>query len=131
MNILQLPLEEVHPYKNNPRKNDNAVDAVAASIRQYGFLVPLVISAEHEIIAGHTRYKAAGRLGLSTVPCVIADELTEDQIKAFRLADNKVGELAQWDVDLLPLHFRGGIWRGIYTGFRREKALPADQLDFA
>ena len=103
MNILQLPLEEVHPYKNNPRKNDNAVDAVAASIRQYGFLVPLVISAEHEIIAGHTRYKAAGRLGLSTVPCVIADELTEDQIKAFRLADNKVGELAQWDVDLLPL----------------------------
>lgn len=103
MNILQLPLEEIHPYENNPRKNDNAVDAVAASIKQYGFLVPLVISAEHEIIAGHTRYKAAGRLGLSTVPCVIADELTEDQIKAFRLADNKVGELAQWDVDLLPL----------------------------
>ena len=103
MNILQLPLEEVHPYENNPRKNDNAVDAVAASIKQYGFLVPLVISAEHEIIAGHTRYKAAGRLGLSTVPCVIADELSEDQIKAFRLADNKVGELAQWDVDLLPL----------------------------
>lgn len=82
MNILQLPLEEVHPYENNPRKNDNAVDAVAASIKQYGFLVPLVISAEHEIIA---------------------DELSEDQIKAFRLADNKVGELAQWDVDLLPL----------------------------
>ena len=103
MNILQLPLEEVHPYENNPRKNDNAVEAVAASIKQYGFLVPLVISADHEIITGHTRYKAAGRLGLSTVPCVIADELTEDQIKAFRLADNKVGELAQWDVDLLPL----------------------------
>ena len=103
MNILQLPLEEVHPYENNPRKNDNAVDAVAASIRQYGFLVPLVISADHEIITGHTRYKAAGRLGLPTVPCVIADELTEDQIKAFRLADNKVGELAQWDVDPLPL----------------------------
>jgi len=60
MNILQLPLEEVHPYKSNPRKNDNAVDAVAASIKQYGFLVPLVISAEHEIITEHTRYKAAG-----------------------------------------------------------------------
>ena len=103
MNILQLPLEEVHPYENNPRKNDNAVDAVAASIRQYGFLVPLVISADHEIITGHTRYKAAGRLGLPTVPCVIADELTDEQIKAFRLVDNKVGELAQWDVDLLPL----------------------------
>ena len=103
MNILQLPLEEVHPYENNPRKNDNAVDAVAASIRQYGFLVPLVISADHEIITGHTRYKAAGRLGLPTGPCVIADELTVEQIKAFRLVDNKVGELAQWDVDLLPL----------------------------
>lgn len=103
MNILQIPLEEVHPYENNPRKNDNAVDAVAASIKQYGFLVPLVISADHEIITGHTRYKAAGRLGLSTVPCVIADELTDEQIKAFRLVDNKVGELAGWDVDLLPL----------------------------
>lgn len=79
------------------------VDAVAASIKQYGFLVPLVISADHEIITGHTRYKAAGRLGLKTVPCVIADELTDEQIKAFRLVDNKVGELAEWDVDLLPL----------------------------
>ena len=103
MNILQLPLGEVHPYKNNPRKNDGAVDAVAASIKQYGFLVPLVISADHEIITGHTRYKAAGRLGLKTVPCVVADELTDEQIKAFRLVDNKVGELAEWDVDLLPL----------------------------
>ena len=103
MNILQLPLGEVHPYKNNPRKNDGAMDAVAESIRQYGFLVPLVISAEHEIITGHTRYKAAQKLGLTSVPCVIADELTEEQIKAFRLVDNKVGELAEWDVDLLPL----------------------------
>lgn len=103
MNILQLPLGDIHPYKNNPRKNDGAVDAVAASIEQYGFLVPLVISADHEIIAGHTRYKAARKLGLETVPCVVAEELTEEQIKAFRLVDNKVGELAEWDVDLLPL----------------------------
>ena len=103
MNILQLPLNEVHPYERNPRKNEKAVPAVAESIRQYGFLVPLVISAEHEIITGHTRYKAAQSLGLSTVPCVIADELSEEQIKAFRLADNKVGEIAEWDVDLLPL----------------------------
>lgn len=103
MNIIQLPLAEVHPYERNPRKNDGAVAAVAASIRQYGFLVPLVISADHVIITGHTRYKAARSLGLKTVPCVIADELTEAQIKAFRLVDNKVGELAEWDVDLLPL----------------------------
>ena len=103
MNIIQLSLKEIHPYKNNPRKNDSSVEAVAASIKQYGFLVPLVISAGHEIIAGHTRYKAAAKLGLKSVPCVIADELSEEQIKAFRLVDNKVGELAEWDVDLLPL----------------------------
>ncbi len=103
MNILSLQLSDVHPYEKNPRKNDNAVDAVAASIRQFGFLVPLVIDREHIIVAGHTRFKAAQRLGMKTVPCVVADELTEDQIKAFRLADNKVGEMAQWDADLLPL----------------------------
>ena len=103
MNILSLPIGEIHPYQKNPRKNEQAVGAVAESIRQYGFLVPLVISADHEIITGHTRYKAAQQLGLETVPCVIADELTPEQIKAFRLVDNKVGELSQWDMDLLPL----------------------------
>lgn len=103
MNILTLPLSDIHPYEKNPRKNDNAVDSVAASIRQFGFLVPLVIDRAHIIVAGHTRYKAAQRLGMNTVPCVVADELSEDQIKAFRLADNKVGEAAQWDMDLLPL----------------------------
>ena len=103
MNIIQLPLKEIHPYERNPRKNDGAVQAVAESIKQYGFLVPLVVSAEHEIITGHTRYKAAQALKLKTIPCVIADELTEEQIRAFRLVDNKVGELAEWDVDLLPL----------------------------
>lgn len=103
MNILTFSLDEIQSYGKNPRKNDKAVDAVAESIRQYGFLVPLVISKEYEIIAGHTRYKAARKLGLAKVPCVIADELTEEQIKAFRLVDNKVGELAEWDVDLLPL----------------------------
>jgi site-specific DNA-methyltransferase (adenine-specific) len=103
MNVLNLPLREIHPYENNPRKNDKAVAAVAESIRQYGFLVPLVISAEHEIITGHTRYKAAQQMGLCSVPCVIADDLTEEQIKAFRLVDNKVGEISEWDMDLLPL----------------------------
>jgi hypothetical protein len=103
MNIKQFPLKDIHPYGRNPRKNEKAVDAVAESIKQYGFLVPLVISAEHEIITGHTRYKAAQALGMKTVPCVITDELTEEQIKAFRLVDNKVGEIAEWDVELLPL----------------------------
>ena len=103
MNIQNLSLTDIRPYARNPRKNDEAVKNVAASIREFGFLVPLVIDANHEIVAGHTRYKAAKSLGLKTVPCVIADELTEDQIRAFRLADNKVSEAAQWDMDLLPL----------------------------
>lgn len=103
MNIQNIALADVHPYARNPRKNDEAVKNVAASIREFGFLVPLVIDANHEIVAGHTRYKAAKSLGMKTVPCVIADELTEDQIRAFRLADNKVGEMAGWDMDLLPL----------------------------
>ena len=103
MNIQNLSLTDIRPYARNPRKNDEAVKNVAASIREFGFLVPLVIDANHEIVAGHTRYKAAKSIGLKTVPCVIADELTEDQIRAFRLADNKVSEAAQWDMDLLPL----------------------------
>ena len=103
MNIQNLSLTDIRPYARNPRKNDEAVKNVAASIREFGFLVPLVIDANHEIVAGHTRYKAAQSLGLKSVPCVIADELTDEQIRAFRLADNKVGEMAQWDMDLLPL----------------------------
>ena len=103
MNIQALPLADIHPYGRNPRKNDEAVKSVAASIREFGFLVPLVIDQNHEIVAGHTRFKAAQTLGMKAVPCVIAEELSEDQIKAFRLADNKVGEMAQWDMDLLPL----------------------------
>lgn len=101
MNITQKPLGEIHPYKNNPRKNVKAVNAVAESIKRYGFLVPIVLSADGEIVAGDTRYKAAKRLKLKTVPCVVADELTPEQIKAFRLADNKVSEIAEWDMDLL------------------------------
>ena len=103
MNIQNISLSDIHPYARNPRKNDEAVKNVVASIREFGFLVPLVIDRNHEIVAGHTRYKAAKSLGMKEVPCVIADELTEDQIKAFRLADNKVSEAAQWDMNLLPL----------------------------
>lgn len=101
MQIFDKPLKELTPYENNPRKNDNAVDAVAASIKEFGFKVPIVIDSEGVIVAGHTRYKAAKRLKLKTVPCIVADDLTEEQVKAFRLADNKVGELAEWDFNAL------------------------------
>lgn len=96
MDIVSLRLDELTPYENNPRQNDAAVDAVAASIKQFGFKVPIVVDANNVIVAGHTRFKAATKLGLDTVPCVVADDLTEEQVKAFRLADNKVGELAEW-----------------------------------
>ena len=101
MQIINKTLTELTPYQNNPRKNDAAVDKVAASIKEFGFKVPVVIDADGVIVAGHTRYKAAQSLGMSEIPCIVADDLTEEQIKAFRLADNKVGEFAEWDFDLL------------------------------
>ena len=101
MEIIEKKLNEIKPYENNLRKNDKAVEAVANSITEFGFKVPIVIDKDGVIVAGHTRYKAARKLGLKTIPCVIADDLSEEQIKAFRLADNKVGELAGWDFDLL------------------------------
>lgn len=103
MQIVEKSLNELTPYKNNPRKNDNAVDAVAASIKAFGFKIPIVIDKEGVIVCGHTRAKAAKKLKIKTVPCVIADDLTEDEIKAFRLADNKVGELAEWDLPALDV----------------------------
>lgn len=101
MEITYKKLSELHPYKNNPRKNDSAVDAVAASIKEFGFKVPVVIDKDGTIVAGHTRYKAAKKLKINEIPCIVADDLTDEQIKAFRLADNKVGELAEWNFDLL------------------------------
>lgn len=97
MNVLEMPIEQLKPYEKNPRKNDGAVDALAASIKEYGFLVPIVIADDREIVAGHTRYKAAQKLGLKSVPCVIASDLSPAQIRAFRLVDNKVGDLADWE----------------------------------
>lgn len=101
MKVTDKPINEVKPYENNPRKNDNAVDAVAASIREFGFRVPCVIDRNNVLITGHTRLKAAKRLGLETIPCIMADDLSEEQVKGFRLADNKVTELAGWDFEKL------------------------------
>ena len=94
-------VSELQEYDNNPRNNDAAVDAVAKSIEEFGFKVPIVITKDDVIIAGHTRLKASLKLGLATVPCIVADDLTEGQIKAFRLADNKTAELATWDFSKL------------------------------
>lgn len=101
MKIQDLPLDRIIPYADNPRDNSGAVNAVAESIKSFGFNVPLVLDRDHVIITGHTRYKAAQKMGLSSVPCIIAEGLSEDQARAYRLADNRVSELATWDKVLL------------------------------
>lgn len=101
MKIVEKNINELVMYENNPRKNDEAVKYVAESISQFGFKVPVIIDKDNVIVAGHTRVKAAKKLKLKTVPCIVADDLTPEQIKAFRLADNKVSEFAAWDIDLL------------------------------
>ena len=107
MQIVEKKLSELQPYEKNPRKNDEAVPYVMESIKQFGFKVPIVIDKDNVIVAGHTRYKASRKLHLETVPCIIADDLTEEQIKAYRLADNKVSEKAEWDLDLLDFELDG------------------------
>ncbi len=99
--IEQRRLSQITPYENNPRQNAEAVQSVANSIRQFGFIVPIVVNAEGVIAAGHTRYEAARYLGMDQVPVVVADHLTPEQLNAFRLIDNKVSELAKWDLDML------------------------------
>lgn len=100
-NIQMMPIDTVKPYIYNPRVNDQAVDAVARSIEEFGFRSPIVVDESKTIINGHTRLKAAKQLGLEQVPVLVADDLTEEQVRAFRLADNKTAELAEWDDDML------------------------------
>jgi ParB-like chromosome segregation protein Spo0J len=103
MKIELRKLSEIKPYPNNPRVNDDAVEAVAASVREFGFRQPIVVDPEGVIVVGHTRYKAALKLGLERVPVHVATDLTAEQIKAYRIADNKSAELSDWDYDLLPI----------------------------
>ncbi|CCI82002.1 DNA modification methylase [Lactobacillus hominis] len=101
MEVKTVSINKIKPYENNPRNNDDAVDAVANSIKEFGWQQPIVVDIDGVIIAGHTRYKAAKKLGYKEVPIVVADNLTEEQVNAYRLADNKSGELATWDDDEL------------------------------
>ena len=103
MNVEMIDVARLVPYARNPRANDNAVDAVSASIREFGFRVPVVCDEEYTLLTGHTRLKAAHKLGMAQIPCHIATGLSEAQKKAFRIADNKLGELAEWDNELLAL----------------------------
>lgn len=101
MEIITIPITQLRAYGRNPRKNKAAVKYVAESISQFGFKVPIVIDTNNVIVCGHTRFAAAKQLGIHDVPCIVADDLTDEQIQAFRLADNKVAEKAEWDNELL------------------------------
>jgi len=99
--LLYKKLTEIHPYEKNPRRNDEAVKYVAASIDRFGFKQPIVVDKDGIIVAGHTRFRAAKQLGLKEVPVIVADDLTDEEVKAYRLADNKVAEQAAWDFEIL------------------------------
>src|SRR4029453_10413316 len=96
-------VDQIKPYPGNPRDNDAAVDAVAASLREFGFRQPIVVDTDGVVIVGHTRLKAAQKLGLAQVPVHVATDLTEAQVKAYRLADNATNEIAGWNYEMLPI----------------------------
>lgn len=103
MNIVDVKVNEIVPYENNPRDNADAVEYVVNSINEFGFKNPIILDKNNVVVAGHTRLLAAKKIGLETVPCIIADDLTEEQAKAFRLVDNKTTEFAFWNENLLDL----------------------------
>lgn len=107
MELKTKKLTEIHPYPGNPRKNDNAVESVAESIRQCGYVAPIIVDENGVILAGHTRYKALQRLGRSEAEVIVKDGLTEEQKKKYRLLDNKTNELASWDFELLAQELEG------------------------
>lgn len=101
MQIEMLKVKDLIPYERNPRNNKDAVDVVANSIKEFGFKNPIIIDKDNVIVAGHTRLLAAKKLKIKEVPCVRADDLTDEQVKAFRIADNSTAQVAEWDFDLL------------------------------
>ena len=131
MNIVYRSLDEITPYIRNPRNVEKAVDKVAASIQMFGFLNPIILDKDNVIVAGHTRALAARKLGLKEVPTVTADDLTEDEIRAFRLVDNRVAEMAVWDEPLLTeaMDFIGDDIDMLQFGFENEKAERNERID--
>lgn len=130
LNIVYKKISELKEYDKNPRKNDKAVEAVANSIQSFGFKVPIIIEPDGTIVAGHTRVKASKKLGIDEVPCIIASDLSPDQLRAFRIADNKTAELADWDLDLLVEELKGIEMDMEQFGFDDlEKLLDRDVLE--
>lgn len=117
MNVINMMVKDLIPYEKNPRVNDEAVKYVANSIKEFGFKVPIIVDKNNVIVAGHTRYKACKELGIKNVPVIIADDLNEEQIKAFRLADNKVSDFSIWNNVALLEELEDLKDTDIFTGF--------------
>lgn len=129
MEIIRKLTKDLIPYDKNPRINDKAVNAVMASIKEFGFKVPIVIDSANVVITGHTRLKAAKKLKLKYVPCIIATDLTDQQIKAFRLVDNKTSELADWDYNLLNLELESLDFGLEEYGFEIENEVKLNKIE--
>ena len=127
MKIIYKKLEDIIPYENNPRNNEKAVDYVANSIKEFGFKVPIIIDKENVVVTGHTRLKASEKLGLKEVPVIMADDLTEEQIKAFRLADNKVAQFSTWDLEKLELELDDIAIDMVEFGFEELEPIIEDE----
>ena len=125
MKLQKLKLDDIKPYENNPRKNDDAVNAVAESIRQCSYITPIIVDEDHVIIAGHTRYKALKALGEESAECLICDGLSEEQKKKYRFLDNKTGEKATWDLMKLEVELEGLDLEG-FDFFGMAVDLPVD-----
>ena len=122
MNVQEIALDRIIPYERNPRRNEKAVDAVANSIKEFGFKNPIIVDKDMVIISGHTRRLAAMRLGLETVPVYIAEDLSEEQVRAFRLADNRVASFSLWDEKKLREEISGICDIDLSDfGFKQEK----------
>lgn len=125
MRLDVLRLEDIIPYQNNPRKNDNAVNAVAESIRQCSYIAPIIVDEGKVIIAGHTRYKALKALGMEEAQCLVCEGLSEEQKKKYRYLDNKTGEKATWDLLKLEAELEGLDLEG-FDFFGLAEELPVD-----
>ncbi len=126
MEVIKVSVDKIHPYKRNPRKNDNAVDDVATSIEQCGYCNPIIVDENYEVLAGHTRLKALKKLGWKECDVVVRKGLSEDQKKKYRLYDNKTGELAQWDTEKLVTEMEGLD----FSAFNFEWDLPTEMEEF-
>lgn len=132
MEVTMTEIDKVKPYENNPRKNDDAVEEVAKSIEAFGFKNPIIVDKNYVIIAGHTRLKAAIKLGLTHVPVIVAEDLTDEQANALRLADNKTGEISKWDRKKLDEELRNIDWNALgfeMTDFGFNDIFASDEVE--